>query len=71
MEGHLCQFVGKPMMKVFKPALRRNRMGLDYDKIITSLKTPRLVRKDNMLITSGAAEESMRANGSFLCTMIS
>lgn len=33
VEGHLCRFVGKPMMKVFLPALRENRMGLDYDKI--------------------------------------
>lgn len=33
VEGHLCRFVGKPMMKIFLPALRSNRMGLDYDKI--------------------------------------
>lgn len=33
IERHLCRFVGKPMMKIFKPALRDNRMGLDYEKI--------------------------------------
>jgi hypothetical protein len=33
VEQHLCSFVGKPMMKVFLPALRENHMGLDYDKI--------------------------------------
>jgi hypothetical protein len=33
VEAHLCRFVGKPMMAVFKPALRVNRMGIDYDKI--------------------------------------
>jgi hypothetical protein len=33
MEPHLCRFVGKPMMRVFLPALRENRMGLDWSKI--------------------------------------
>eukprot|EP00977_Amphora_coffeiformis_P015828 scaffold4743_cov171-Amphora_coffeaeformis.AAC.1 len=33
VEHHLCRFVGKPMMKEFLPALRDNRMGIDYDKI--------------------------------------
>jgi hypothetical protein len=33
VEDHLCGFVGKPMMRVFMPALRENRMGIDYDKI--------------------------------------
>lgn len=33
VEHHLCRFVGKPMMKEFLPALRPNRMGIDYDKI--------------------------------------
>lgn len=33
VENHLCRFVGKPMMKIFLPALRANHMGLDYDKI--------------------------------------
>jgi len=33
VEKDLCTFVGKPMMKIFKPALRKNRMGIDYDKI--------------------------------------
>jgi hypothetical protein len=33
VEHHLCSFVGKPMMRVFLPALREDHMGLDYDKI--------------------------------------
>ena len=33
VEHHLCQFVGKPMMKEFLPKLRMNRMGIDYDQI--------------------------------------
>jgi hypothetical protein len=33
LEGHLCRFVGKPMMKVYLPALRKSRMGLDWSKI--------------------------------------
>jgi len=28
VEDNLCQFVGKPMMKLFKPHLRKNRMGI-------------------------------------------
>lgn len=33
VEQHLCSFVGKPMMRVFLPALREDHMGLDYDQI--------------------------------------
>jgi [Skp1-protein]-hydroxyproline N-acetylglucosaminyltransferase len=33
VEGGLCSFVGKPMMEVFLPHLRRNRMGINYDEI--------------------------------------
>jgi len=33
VEHHLCHFVGKPMFDKFKPALRSDRMGVDYDKI--------------------------------------
>jgi [Skp1-protein]-hydroxyproline N-acetylglucosaminyltransferase len=33
VEHHLCSFVGKPMMRVFLPALRENHMGLDYEEI--------------------------------------
>ena len=40
VEHHLCSFVGKPMMKEFLPALRPNRMGLDYDKIHYQFKDP-------------------------------
>jgi [Skp1-protein]-hydroxyproline N-acetylglucosaminyltransferase len=40
VEAHLCNFVGKPMMREFMPALRANRMGLDYDKINYVFKDP-------------------------------
>ena len=33
VEQHLCRFVGKSMQKEFIPFLRKNEMGLDYDKI--------------------------------------
>jgi hypothetical protein len=33
VEKHLCGFVGATMTNVFTPALRKNRMGMDYDKI--------------------------------------
>ena len=40
VEGHLCRFVGRPMMKVFMPALRSDGMGIDYDKIDYEFKDP-------------------------------
>jgi [Skp1-protein]-hydroxyproline N-acetylglucosaminyltransferase len=40
VEHHLCRFVGRPMMQVFLPALRENRMGLDYDKITFQFVDP-------------------------------
>jgi len=40
VEQHLCRFVGKPMMNLFLPALRPNRMGLDYSKINYEFKDP-------------------------------
>jgi len=40
IEHHLCRFVGRPMMKEFLPALREDRMGLDYDKITYEFKDP-------------------------------
>lgn len=33
VEKHLCLFVGRPMQKEFIPFLRKNGMGLDYDRI--------------------------------------
>mmetsp|Transcript_22771 Transcript_22771/g.35144 ORF Transcript_22771/g.35144 Transcript_22771/m.35144 type:complete len:518 (-) Transcript_22771:86-1639(-) len=33
VEQNLCRFVGRPMLAEFKPKLRSNRMGIDYDKI--------------------------------------
>jgi len=40
VEHHLCQFVGQPMQKIFKPALRANRMGVDYSLINFRWKDP-------------------------------
>jgi hypothetical protein len=40
VEGRLCRFVGKPMMKEFKPHLRENRMGINYDEITFEWKDP-------------------------------
>mmetsp|Transcript_473 Transcript_473/g.991 ORF Transcript_473/g.991 Transcript_473/m.991 type:complete len:626 (+) Transcript_473:213-2090(+) len=33
VEDHLCAFVGKPMMRMFKPHLRKNRMGIDFSSV--------------------------------------
>lgn len=33
VEHNLCSFVGKPMMAVFHPHLRADRMGINYDEI--------------------------------------
>lgn len=40
VEDHLCTFVGKPMMKKFKPLLRENRMGLDFSNFDFEWKDP-------------------------------
>lgn len=40
VEQHLCRFIGKPMMNKFLPALRENRMGLDYSKIVYQFTDP-------------------------------
>lgn len=43
VEDNLCRFVGRPMMKEFKPYLRDNGMGIDYSKITFEYvdKTPK------------------------------
>merc|ERR1711907_231637 len=33
VEDKLCTFVGKPMQAMFKPHLRKNRMGIDFSHI--------------------------------------
>lgn len=38
VENHLCAFVGKPMMTLFKPHLRKNRMGIDFSGITFEYK---------------------------------
>jgi hypothetical protein len=40
VEGHLCSFVGKPMMTLFKPHLRANRMGIDFSQVDFEWKDP-------------------------------
>jgi len=40
VEQRLCRFVGQPMQRTFLPALRKNGMGLDYDKIHYRFKDP-------------------------------
>eukprot|EP00980_Cylindrotheca_fusiformis_P016689 scaffold5024_cov136-Cylindrotheca_fusiformis.AAC.18 len=40
VEDHLCTFVGRPMMKKFKPFLRENGMGIDFSKIDFEWKDP-------------------------------
>ena len=39
-EHHLCSFVTKTMHVMFKPFLRENGMGLDYDKLDYEWKDP-------------------------------
>ncbi len=40
IEHHLCRFVGKNMQKKWKPYLRKDTMGIDYDKIDYKFKDP-------------------------------
>jgi len=40
VEDHLCTFVGKPMMEKFKPHLRKNGMGIDFDEFEFEWKDP-------------------------------
>ena len=41
VENHLCTFVGKPMMKTFKPHLRKNGMGINFDEFDFEFVDPR------------------------------
>ena len=40
VEPHLCRFVGRKMQKAFKPHLRKDRMGINYDEIDFEFKDP-------------------------------
>eukprot|EP00558_Chaetoceros_sp_UNC1202_P003216 CAMPEP_0197243528 /NCGR_PEP_ID=MMETSP1429-20130617/8958_1 /TAXON_ID=49237 /ORGANISM="Chaetoceros sp., Strain UNC1202" /LENGTH=527 /DNA_ID=CAMNT_0042703767 /DNA_START=268 /DNA_END=1854 /DNA_ORIENTATION=- len=40
IEDHLCRFVGKNMMQVWKPHLRKDTMGINYDEIEYKFKDP-------------------------------
>lgn len=39
-EDHLCQFVGKNMQLIWKPHLRANTMGINYDEISFRFQDP-------------------------------
>lgn len=45
VEDNLCQFVGKPMMELFKPHLRKNRMGIDFSNVDFAYKNPHPPKK--------------------------
>ena len=40
VEQHLCRFVGKKMQNEFKPHLRSDAMGINYDKILFRFTDP-------------------------------
>jgi hypothetical protein len=40
VEGYLCRFVGKIMMRYMIPAMRKDHMGVDYDKIVFEYTNP-------------------------------
>ena len=40
VEDHLCQFVGKHMQRIWKPHLRKDTMGINYDDISYRFKDP-------------------------------
>ena len=40
VEQHLCRFVGMKMQRKWKPFLRKDTMGIDYDKIHYKFKDP-------------------------------
>lgn len=46
VEKRLCSFVGRPMQKEFIPFLRKNEMGLDYDKITFRYKAKKKESED-------------------------
>ena len=47
VEDNLCSFVGKPMMAMFKPHLRENRMGIDFSDVLFEYKDKRKANKEN------------------------
>lgn len=40
VEPHLCRFAGKKMQMAFKPHLRKDQMGINYDEIDFKFKDP-------------------------------
>lgn len=49
VEDKLCSFVGKPMMALFKPHLRKNRMGIDFSQIDFEYKDKQAAVKSKIL----------------------
>jgi [Skp1-protein]-hydroxyproline N-acetylglucosaminyltransferase len=47
VEDKLCTFVGKPMMTIFQPHLRQNRMGINYDEIQYKFVDPTVQQKED------------------------
>lgn len=46
VEHNLCSFVGKKMQRIFVPKLRKNGMGLDYEKIKFRYRNPEKKNKN-------------------------
>ena len=46
-QGHLCKFVGLNMQKKWKPFLRKDTMGINYDEINFKFKDPDVYGRDN------------------------
>lgn len=40
VEDKLCRFVGRNMQRIWKPHLRKNRMGINYDDIKFRFRNP-------------------------------
>jgi hypothetical protein len=51
VEDGLCSFVGKPMMNIFQPHLRKDKMGINYDEIDYKFVDPKTAEKLQLLKT--------------------
>jgi len=47
VENHLCRFVGKPMQSMFRPHVRKNRMGINFDEFDFAFKDPHPSQKES------------------------
>lgn len=65
VQHHLCQFVGRPMNKMFLPSLRTDAMGINYDTITFEFKDPKVHGKTwEGDIGDDAGEEEEEEKGS-------